>query len=627
MRQERNQARTFTRRALLLGGGQAVLFAALGARLYYLQVVEATRYTMLADENRINVRLLPPPRGQVFDRFGEPLAVNNENYRLILVPEQIGDLEKALAIIDRIVPLGEADRRRVLREARRKRGFVPILVRGNLSWDEVARVEVNAADLPGIAIDPGLTRHYPQGAAMAHVVGYVSAVAEHELTGDPVLELPDFRIGKDGVERFREMALRGTAGASEVEVNAYGRVIRELGRQPGQPGQEVVLSVDLALQRYVMHRLAQEQSAAAVAMDVHTGEVVALVSSPGFDPNLFATGIGIQQWNALRQDPRGPLGNKAVAGQYAPGSTFKMMVAVAALESRVITPDQQIVCPGHYDIGEQRYHCWKRGGHGPMNLHEALKQSCDVYFYELARRVGIDRLAPMCRRFGLGEPTGVELPGERGGLIPSRDWKRAARKTPWLHGDTVLTGIGQGFVLTTPLQLALMTARLVNGGRAVVPRLTRPAIMRDSVSGARRELFPSLGISVQTLNAVRDGMAAVVNEQGGTAYAMRLREPDVSMAGKTGTAQVRRISQAERLRGVRRNEELPWRERDHALFVGYGPVIAPRYAVAVVVEHGGGGSSIAAPIARDILVETLRRDPSRQVPPSRIVADRPEGRT
>ena len=627
MRQERNQARTFTRRALLLGGGQAVLFAALGARLYYLQVVEATRYTMLADENRINVRLLPPPRGQVFDRFGEPLAVNNENYRLILVPEQIGDLEKALGIIDRIVPLGEADRRRVLREARRKRGFVPILVRGNLTWDEVARIEVNAADLPGVAIDPGLTRHYPQGAAMAHVVGYVSAVAEHELTGDPVLELPDFRIGKDGVERFREMELRGTAGASEVEVNAYGRVIRELGRQPGQPGREVVLSVDLDLQRYVMHRLAQEQSAAAVAMDVHTGEVVALVSSPGFDPNLFATGIGIQQWNALRQDPRGPLGNKAVAGQYSPGSTFKMMVAVAALEARVITPDQQIFCPGHYDMGEQRYHCWKRGGHGPMNLHEALKQSCDVYFYELARRVGIDRLAPMCRRFGLGEPTGVELPGERAGLIPTRDWKRAARKASWLHGDTVLTGIGQGFVLTTPLQLALMTARLVNGGRAVVPRLTRPAIMRDSVSGARRDLFPSLGISVQTLNAVRDGMAAVVNEQGGTAYAVRVREPDVSMAGKTGTAQVRRISQAERLRGVRRNEDLPWRERDHALFVGYGPVIAPRYAVAVVVEHGGGGSSIAAPIARDILVETLRRDPSRQVPPSRIVADRPEGRT
>ncbi|BBK29379.1 peptidoglycan glycosyltransferase [Stella humosa] len=627
MRQQRTQARTFTRRALLLGGGQAVLFAALGARLYYLQVVEAGRYTMLADENRINLRLLPPPRGRVVDRYGEPLAVNGENYRLVLIPEQVGDLEKALDIIDRIAPLGEVDRRRVLREARRKRGFVPILVRGNLTWDEVARIEVNANDLPGVAIDLGLTRQYPQGAVMGHVVGYVSAVAEHELTGDPVLELPDFRIGKNGVERHREMALRGTAGASEVEVNAYGRIIRELGRQEGRPGEEVVLTVDLGLQRYVDQRLAQEESAAAVVMDVHTGEVVALVSSPGFDPNLFANGISTQQWNDLRQNPRGPLANKAVAGQYAPGSTFKMVVAVAGLETRAITTDQRIHCPGHFELGEQRFHCWKRSGHGPMNMHEAMKQSCDVYFYELARRVGIDRLAPMCRRFGLGESSEIGLPGERSGLIPSREWKQAARKASWVHGDTILTGIGQGFVLTTPLQLAVMTARLVNGGRAVMPRLTRAAVMRENQPAVRRDLFPSLGISAHALAAVRDGMSAVVNEQGGTAYAIRVRDPDMAIGGKTGTAQVRRITMAERERGVRRNDELAWRERDHALFVGYGPVEAPRYAVSVVVEHGGGGSSIAGPIARDILVETMRRDPARMVPPSRIMAGRPDGRS
>lgn len=627
MRQERNQARLFTRRALLLGGGQALLFAALGGRLYYLQVVEAARYTMLADENRINVRLLPPPRGQVFDRFGEPVAVNGENYRLVLVPEQIGDLEKALEIVNRITPLGEVDRRRVLREARRKRGFVPILVRGNLTWDEVARIEVNAVDLPGIAIDLGLTRHYPQGAVLGHVVGYVAAVAEHDLTGDPLLELPDFRIGKDGIERRAEMELRGTAGASEVEVNAVGRVIRELGRQEGRPGEEVVLSVDLGLQRYVAQRLAQEQSAAAVVMDVHSGELVALMSSPSYDPNLFSTGISTQQWNDLRQDPRGPLANKAIAGQYSPGSTFKMMVAVAALETRAITADQRITCPGHFEMGEQRFHCWKRGGHGAMNLHDALKYSCDVYFYEVARRVGIDRLAPMCRRFGLGEPTGVDLPGERGGLIPTREWKQAARKVPWLQGETILTGIGQGYVLTTPLQLAMMTARLVNGGRAVVPRLTRPGIMRENDPQVRRDQFPSLGIAPATLAAVRNGMSAVVNEQGGTAYALRLRDGDMSMGGKTGTAQVRRISLSERERGVRKNDELPWKERDHALFVAYGPVDAPRYAVAVVVEHGGGGSTVAGPIARDILVETLGRDPSRQVPPGRLVAERPGGRS
>ncbi len=627
MRQERNQARIFTRRALLLGGGQALLFTALGARLYYLQVVEAQRYTMLADENRINVRLLPPPRGQIFDRFGEPVAVNGENYRLVLVPEQIGDLEKALEIVDRIVPLGEVDRRRVLREARRKRGFVPILVRGNLTWDEVARIEVNAVDLPGIAIDPGLTRHYPQGPVLSHIVGYVAAVAEHDLTGDPLLELPDFRIGKDGVERRRESELRGTAGASEVEVNAFGRVIRELGRQEGRPGEEVVLSVDLGLQRYCFQRLAQQESASTVVMDVHSGEVVALVSSPGYDPNLFSSGISTQQWNALRQDPRSPLANKAIAGQYAPGSTFKMMVAVAALETRAITPEQRITCPGHFELGEQRFHCWRRGGHGAMNLHDALKNSCDVYFYELARRVGIDRLAPMCRRFGLGEPTGTDLPGERPGLIPSREWKQATRKIPWLQGETVLTGIGQGYVLTTPLQLAVMTARLVNGGRAVVPRLTRPEVMRANEPQVRRDQFPSLGIAPATLAAVRNGMSAVINEPGGTAQALRLRDGDLAIGGKTGTAQVRRITMAERERGVRKNEELPWKERDHALFVGYGPVEAPRYAVSVVVEHGGGGSAVAGPIARDILVEVLRRDPSRLVPPDRIVAENAGGRT
>ncbi|MCC7273953.1 MAG: penicillin-binding protein 2 [Alphaproteobacteria bacterium] len=623
MRQERSRAKVFTRRALLLAGGQAVLFAALGARLYYLQVVEANRYTMLAEENRINIRLLPPPRGRVVDRFGDPVAVNHEDYRLVLVPEQIGDLDKALDIIDRIVPLGEIERRRVLRETRRKRGFVPILVRGNLTWDEVARIEVNAVDLPGVAIDPGLTRHYPQGAVMSHVVGYVAAVAEHELTGDPLLELPDFRIGKNGIERHRELDLRGAAGASEVEVNAYGRVIRELGRQDGRPGEEVTLTVDLGLQRYVTDRLAQEQSASAVVLDIHTGEVMSLVSSPGFDPNLFSTGLTMQQWNALRGDPRGPLSNKAIAGQYAPGSTFKMMVAVAALETKAVTADQRILCPGHLELGDQRFHCWKRGGHGPMNLHDALKHSCDVYFYEAARRVGIDRLAPICRRFGLGEPLGIDLPGERGGLIPSREWKQATGRQAWQQGETILTGIGQGYVLTTPLQLAVMTARLVNGGRAVVPRLTRPqGVMRQDEPAPRRDLFPALGVAPASLAAVVHGMVAVTNDQGGTAYAIRIREPEMAMGGKTGTSQVRRITMAERERGVRKNEELPWRERDHALFVGFAPVGAPRYAVAVVVEHGGGGSSVAGPIARDILLETQRRDPARRVPPQHQLAQR-----
>ena len=628
MRPERNRAKVFSRRALMLGGAQAALFAALAGRLYYLQVVEADRYTMLAEENRINVRLLPPPRGRIVDRFGEPVAVNHEDYRLVLVPEQIGDLERALEIVEKIVPLSESDKRRVLREAKRKRGFVPILVRGNLTWDEVARIEVNAVDLPGLAIDPGLTRHYPHGGALAHVIGYVSAVAEHELTGDPLLELPDFRIGKNGIERHRESDLRGSAGASQVEVNAFGRIIRELDRQEGRPGAEVALTIDLGLQRYVAERLAAQESASAVVIDVHTGDLMALVSSPSFDPNAFSTGLSLAQWNALRNDPHGPLTNKVTAGQYAPGSTFKMMVAVAALETRSVAPDHRIVCPGHTELGGQRFHCWKRGGHGAMNLHDAMKNSCDVYFYEAARRVGIDRLAQYCRRFGLGAPLGIDLPGERGGLIPTREWKQAARGQAWQQGETLITGIGQGYVLTTPLQLAVMTARLVNGGRAVTPRLVRPqGVMTAAEPAPRRDQFPALGIAPATLALVLDGMAAVTNEQGGTAYALRIRDPAFAFGGKTGTAQVRRITMAERERGVRKNEDLPWRERDHALFVGFAPVGAPRYAVAVVVDHGGGGSAVAGPIARDILLETQRRDPARRMPPARLVAAARDGAT
>jgi len=612
---DRNQQKSLTRRALLLGGAQAGLFAALAGRMYYLQVVEAERYRVLAEENRINLRFLAPPRGRIVDRYGEPVAVNQENYRLILVREQIGDLEKALDVIHSIAPLSESDRRRVLRDARRKHGFVPVFVRGNLTWEDVARIEVNAVDLPGIAIEAGLTRVYPEGDTLAHVVGYVAAVSERELTGDPLLELPDFRIGKSGVERHYDLALRGAAGTSQVEVNALGRVIRELDRREGRPGAEVALTVDLGLQRFVAERLSAEQSAAAVVLDVHSGEILSLVSHPSFDPNVFSTGLTTGVWNELRNDPHGPLSNKVASGQYAPGSTFKMMVALAGLEAKAIRPDQRVHCPGHYELGNQRFHCWKRGGHGSVNLREAIKQSCDVYFFETARRTGIDRIAQMCRRFGLGVELGADLPGERAGLIPTREWKQATRKAAWLQGETVIAGIGQGYVLTTPLQLAVMTARLVNGGKAVVPHVVRPPVPAGARPGAAAAAqVPDIGVPAAHLALMIDAMAAVTNEQGGTAYNQRIREAATAMGGKTGTSQVRRIWASERAQGVRRNEDLPWRERDHALFVGFAPAARPRYAVAVVVEHGGGGAAVAAPIARDILIETQRRDPAGRAP-------------
>ncbi len=606
--------RLFTRRALILGGTQAALVSALVGRIYYLQVVESRRFHMMAEDNRISMRLLPPQRGRVLDRFGEPMAVNRQNYRVMLNAEQAPNAEAVLAALAEIIPLADADRRRILRDMRRRRAFVPVTVRENLSWNEVARIEINAPDLPGVSIDVGQTRYYPFGPAASHLVGYVSAVGEAELTGDPLLELPGFRTGKSGVEKAHDIALRGRAGRSRIEVNAVGRVVRELDRQEGAPGSEVSLTIDMGLQNFVTQRLGEESSA-AVVMDVHSGEVMAMVSVPAYDPNPFTTGVGARDWDDLLRNERTPLVNKAMAGQYAPGSTFKPVVALAALAGGLVTPEQQVVCAGHLDFGDSRFHCWKKEGHGAMNLHDALTQSCDVYFYEIARRCGIDRIAAMANVLGMGDRTGLDLPGERPGLMPTREWKLKATGVPWQQGETLVSGIGQGNVLTTPLQLAVMTARIVNGGVAVKPRLTRELFGRDGGFVPRQAEFDAIGVARPHLDRVLRGMDAVSNSPRGTAYKARIEQPALAMGGKTGTAQVRRITLSEREAGLAKPNERPWKERDHALFIGYAPVSAPRYAVAVVVEHGGGGSAVAAPIARDILLETQRRDPSRQRPP------------
>ncbi|MFC7333437.1 penicillin-binding protein 2 [Rhodocista pekingensis] len=604
--------RVLTRRTLVLGGLQAAAVSALVARLYYLQIVESDKYSMLAEENRISLRLVAPPRGLIVDRYGVPLAVNEQNFRLLLTSERAGDVDLILEQVAGLVPLGDADYRRIRRDIQRSRSFMPVTVRENLTWDQVSAVEVNLPDLPGISIDVGQVRSYPFGEATAHVLGYVGAVTEKELEGaeDPLLTLPGFRTGKSGIERAHDLALRGTGGTVQLEVNAVGRVVRELSRNDGQPGREVALTIDAKLQHYVQQRLSAEQSAAAVVMDVHSGGIQALCSSPSFDPNQFAMGISLDLWKRLTADETSPLTNKVIAGLYAPGSTFKMIVALAALEHGIVGPDFRVFCPGHYELGSHRFHCWKKGGHGAMSMHDAIKHSCDTYFYEVSRRVGVDRIAEMARRFGLGQPTEIDLPGERGGLVPDSRWKRERLKAGWYEGETLIVSIGQGYMLATPIQLAVMQSRLVNGGFAVRPHLTR------SVEGQEQERtqWPSIGVRPENLAVIARAMAAVTMEPGGTAFAQRITQPDMAMGGKTGTSQVRRISMAERATGVRKNEDLPWRERDHALFVGYAPVQSPRYAVAVIVEHGGGGGKVAAPIGRDILLECQMLDAMRIAP-------------
>ncbi|MBI4966984.1 MAG: penicillin-binding protein 2 [Rhodospirillales bacterium] len=606
---ETDRAKLLTRRAALLGGGKLALFGALVGRMYYLQVIEAEKYATLAEENRISLRLLPPPRGRILDRFGEAMAINQENYRVLVVPEQARDLEGTLDAVGQIIALSDHERTRILREAKRRRSFMPVTVRENLTWSDVARVELNAPDLPGVIIDVGQSRFYPKAEKVSHALGYVSVVSEQDLTGDPLLELPGFRIGKSGIERVHDLALRGKGGNSRLEVNAVGRVIRELAREEGQPGAELRLTLDLALQEFAYQRLG-EQSGSVVVLDVHSGEVLVMASAPGYDPNAFAQGLNAEQWRELVTHPRTPLINKCIAGQYAPGSTFKMMVALAALESGLITPDFRVGCIGHVELGNARFHCWKKGGHGSVDMLRGLMLSCDVYFYELARRIGIDRIAEMSRRFGLGRPLAVDLPGEKGGLMPTREWKYATYGSGWAQGESLIAGIGQGYVLTTPMQLAVMTARLANGGVAVTPRITHSVATGPRTETRPTPSFPALAINKANLAVVRKGMRLVVNEPGGTAYGSRLANPQWIMAGKTGTAQVRRITQRERDTGVKKNEELPWKERDHALFVAYAPEDNPRYAIAVVIEHGGGGSAVAAPIARDVMMETLRRDPT-----------------
>lgn len=621
MKRETNRSKLLTRRALLVGGAQVALLATLAGRMYYLQVMQSDRYSMLADENRINIRLLAPPRGRIEDRFGVALADNEPTYRVQIVAEQAGDIPSTLDAVGTLIPVSDTDRRRVLRDIHRKHSFVPVMIRENLSWEEMARIEVNALELPGVSIEQGLTRHYPFADNASHVLGYVAAVSDKELTGDdPLLELPDFRIGKSGVEKQYDLELRGSAGTMQVEVNAYGRVVRELARENGIPGQDVVLSLDAALQDLAAKRCTDELSGACVLLDAWTGEVLALASSPGYDPAAFSSGLSQSMWHKLVTDPLNPLIDKAIAGIYAPGSTFKPLVAMAGLESGAITTDTTFFCPGFYRLGNTVFHCWKHGGHGTIAVREAIKQSCDVFFYNVADLLGIDRIAAMAHNFGLGELLGIDIPGEKTGLIPTRAWKRATTGVAWQRGDTVSCGIGQSYVSVTPLQLATYAARLVTG-RAVVPRLTRSSGIMTAASPLAQgvsEKFAPLNFNPKHVEVVLNGMYGVVNEPHGTAYHARIEDPQYAMAGKTGTAQVRHITQAEREHGLRKEADVPWKERDHALFISFAPASAPRYACGVVIEHGGKtigeGGAVAAPIARDVLLEAQKRDPVRRVP-------------
>jgi len=588
----------FRRRAFLLGGLQMVAFGALGTRLYQLAVVDGERYRTLADDNRLSIRFLAPVRGRILDHQGRELASNKRNFSIVVVPEQVEDLRQTLRALSDVIDLTPAQQEVVLARAKRQRSFLPIRLKSNMAWEEFARFNAAAPHFPGVLPAAGTSRVYPQGTDAAHVLGYVGAVSQADMDDDPVLSLPGFKIGKEGVEKSFEGLLRGSKGTRRVEVNARGRVVRQVAREDAQQGEDVTLTIDQRLQSFAAQRMGEE-SAGAVVLDVKTGEIRALVSTPAHNPNDFVNGISRTNWGALLADPRKPLVNKALSGQYPPGSTFKMIVALAALEAGIINENTSFYCGGRFQLGNQRFHCWKKEGHGKTDLIQAIAQSCDVYFYEVGKELGEERIAEMARRFGFGETYGLPIAGEKSGLVPTPEWKKAARNIPWVGGDTINMSIGQGALLATPLQLATMTARLVNGGYAVRPSLLPVPQEQD---------FGNPIASPEYLNTIKQSMLEVVHGRRGTARASTLPKTLGQMGGKTGTAQVRRISEEERESGVLENDVLAWKQRDHALFVGYAPAADPRYAVSVLVQHGGGGSTVAAPIASDILAEALSLD-------------------
>lgn len=591
------------RRGLILGGLMGASVTVLAMRLRSLQLDRAEEFRMLSDGNSIKIRLLPPARGLITDRNGIIIAGNEQNYRVTITREEAGDTDDVLTRLAHLIPLSSARRQELSRDIARRNPTTPMLVADHLTWREFSGIAVNAPALPGVQPEAGLSRIYPQKGDFAHVVGYVGPVSDYDLSQmespDPVLRLPEFQLGKTGVESKLEEVLRGHAGNRRVEVNSAGREMRELSRKEGQQGATVQLTLDSALQNYCAQRLGEE-SAAAVVMDVRNGDVVAICSSPSFDPNAFVRGISGPEYRALMGHDHRPLADKTVQGLYPPGSTFKMIPLLAGLQSGIINGGTRFFCPGYLEFGGRRFHCWRHGGHGTMDPIQSLEQSCDVFYYELAQRVGIERISEMARMLGVGVRHDLPMSAVAEGIAPNKEWKLDRYQEEWRVGDSINASIGQGYVLASPLQLAVMTARIASG-RKVVPRLV---LSVDSTPQPVPEFEP-LEIEPAYLDLARKGMDAVMNGSHGTALRSRIVAPEWRLAGKSGTSQVRNITAAERARGVVRNDQLPWNRRDHALFVNYAPYDAPRFAVSVVVEHGGSGGAVAAPIARDIMLFAL----------------------
>lgn len=620
---------SFLRRTFVLGALTTLGVTALGVRLGLLQVVQSRQYATMASLNQFNFRLVPPPRGRILDRNGVVVAGNRPSFRVLIVRDETKDLDQTLDLLGQLLPDTQERRRAIIRDVNASQRFNPVPVKSDLTWEEFAKVNLYANELPGVMADMNEARFYPFGGSFAHVVGYVAKPNERDVTairerGEEVPQLiynPAFRIGRQGVERALDTDLRGVAGGNRVEVDARGRVVGEDvgGSRAAVPGKDVVLTLDADVQNRALEVFGQE-SGGCVVMDVRNGDILCMVSAPSFDPNLFVGGVPTHIYRALADYERRPLLDKAIYGTFPPGSTFKMTTALAFLDAG-INPAERVVCTGGYRFGARTFRCWRAGGHGSMDMHGAIKNSCDTYFYHLCNRAGIDRIARVAEDLGFNQTFDIGISGQRKGNMPSTAWvKRARPRDPtWHAGETLSVAIGQGAIESNALHLAVMTSRLANGRKAVVPRLIR------SVDGVERPSPPmkDLPFSDQHLDIVRAGMAAVANDRSGTAYrASQLGLGDILMAGKTGTAQSRDYRPGES-RGPR---NAVWRLRDHALFVAFAPHDAPRYAIALIIQHApSGGSADAAPRAREIMKTVLLKDPEMRARIERPLPPEPEG--
>ncbi len=571
---------SFTRRAMFIGGVQAVFGLAIGARMTYIAVAEKEKYTLLSESNRVNLTLVPPRRGWFIDKAGKPIATNRTDFRVDIIPDRLVNKDKTVATLAQLLSLDDDEVTRINKELEQSNGFQPVQVASGLDYEDFALISVRLPDLPGVSPRQGFSRYYPSGAAVGHLLGYVGAVSAEEYAQErnPLLITPGFKIGKDNLEKQFEEELRGEPGAKRVEVTARGKIVRELSSREDTPGKPVQLTIDIDLQNYSARRLGL-QSGSVVVIDCITGDILTMASMPSFDPNSFSDGIGVSEYAWLRESEKIPLLNKTLQGLYPPGSTLKPLAALALLEAGV-SAEETVYCSGGYTLGNRRFNCL--GHHGSISMADAIKRSCNTYFYAMGRRIGYDKIAPIARELGLGQEFDLPFTSQYYGTVPDSEWLRKKHNRRWSAADSLNAVIGQGYVLTSPFQLAVMSARIASG------RKLYPNILAGKTKAA-----PKLPYSDEHFAIARDGMFRVVNAPGGTAGRGRLPLDDIQMAGKTGTAQVRAIKRGER-------QSTEWKYRDHGLFVCFAPYDNPRYAASVVIEHGGG-SGAAYPIARDIL--------------------------